>query len=675
MALSVAPEPVLEGASIKPSSSPNRPHGLRLRALVIGVPLVIGICLLSVYANMIVKSVQVGSLQIAPPAVVALLLLILANRGLMKLTRRDFLNATDLVVIYGMATVGVLVSTRGLIEKLIPPLAYLPYYATSTNKLHSLITQNLPAWALPFSPAIAVGNIPEPIRQYFESAPDVAVPWSFWVGPVCAWFSLIALTIWVFACLATILRRQWMDHEQLRFPLTILPLSMIRDEAEGQPFFRNKLMWLGFAISSFVFLVNGLHANFPDWPQFILRLPLNSLFSERPLNAMGPITLYVSFATLGLAYFLPTDFLFSVWIFFLITRYQDALTVQLGGLPTPIGTHDARLWNSFQAAGAYVVLVLAQFRIGWPYYKQVWKTVWSRGSTPGTLDDRDELMSYRLAVLGVLVGFGGIVLWLTLAGMNPLLAAVQMGIYIFVVAMIMTRAVSEGGWIQTETSFLPSHLIGMVTPLHSLGAGSLTLTAFTNTMFYRDMRGVLFSPFLDFLKLAKETNTRFRALAWPLFIAVLVSFITAASFFIYLGYAHGALSFYQNPNNNAKNMINRAAADIAGDGWVADATAYGGFAVGVAATIFMLFMRSRFDWFPLNPLAYALIPSWSGFVLWFSFFLAWLVKVTILRFGGVGPYRQLAPLMIGLVLGEFTMQVFWVLVTMIGNGWSAPAFS
>src|SRR5690606_16027742 len=117
-----------------------------------------------------------------------------------------------------------------------------------------------------------------------------------------------------------------------------------------------------------------------------------------------------------------------------------------------------------------------------------------------------------------------------------------------------------------------------------------------------------------------------------------------------------------------------AASDIQGSGWQADSTAYGGFAVGVVATILMIFMRSRFDWFPLNPLAYAIVPSWSGFVLWFSFFLAWAIKVLILRFGGVGPYRKFAPLMIGLVLGEFTMQVFWVLVVMLGNGWSAPAF-
>jgi len=93
--------------------------------------------------------------------------------------------------------------------------------------------------------------------------------------------------------------------------------------------------------------------------------------------------------------------------------------------------------------------------------------------------------------------------------------------------------------------------------------------------------------------------------------------------------------------------------------------------VGVVATLWMIFMRSRFDWFPLNPLAYAIVPSYAGFALWFSFFIAWLVKGSILKFGGIQTYRRLAPLMIGIALGDFAMQVFWTLVVIVSHG-SAP---
>lgn len=79
----------------------------------------------------------------------------------------------------------------------------------------------------------------------------------------------------------------------------------------------------------------------------------------------------------------------------------------LGAMPVGMGTHaNSTIWTGYQAAGAYIVLVLAQLRIGWPYFRQVWQTAFGRHKT---LDDRDELMSYRAASLGLAISFVGIV--------------------------------------------------------------------------------------------------------------------------------------------------------------------------------------------------------------------------------------------------------------------------
>ena len=102
-----------------PRSEP--PSWPRARAFAVALPLLIGICFLSVYADMVAKEVQFGVLQLAPPALVVLFFLALANRWLGR-----WLSAADLVVVYAMLLVGVMVSTRGVIEKLIPPLAYSP---------------------------------------------------------------------------------------------------------------------------------------------------------------------------------------------------------------------------------------------------------------------------------------------------------------------------------------------------------------------------------------------------------------------------------------------------------------------------------------------------------------------------------------------------------------------
>ena len=658
------------------SATPLEPPRVRARTFLIGLPLVVALCALSVYADMVSKIVQFGVLQIAPPAVVALLAFALLNRGLVKWAKIKLLNPAELIVIYAMCLVGVMVSTRGIIEKLVPPLAYLPYFATRENKLAETVSQYMPAWAMPFTPANAVGNASPAITGFWEGNGGI-VPWATWLGPLVAWGALWACVVWCFLCLATLLRKQWMDNEQLRFPLTALPLALAKDEIEGQPFFSNPMMWAGAAFAFVVFGINGLSANFPDVPHIVTNLNLGPYFSERPWNAMDYTPLYFSLAAVGFAYFLPTDLLFSLWFFFVLTRLQDAAAVQMGGLPTGIGTHNARVWTGFQAAGAYLVLVLTWARVGWPSFKVILQSAWlgrrNRAHLGEAGDDSGELFSYRAALSGLVLSFGGIVLWLSLAGLNPWLALAQMGIYIFFVAVVMSRAVSEAGLLMTETSFLPSHLISLVYPLGGMGPHNAAMMGLTNATFARDLRGVLLSPFMDAQKMATEVGLKPRAMRWPLLGSIVLSFGVSCALFLFLHYKDGGLALYGYPKTNAMNMFNQASAIGSGSGFVADATAYGGFAVGIAVTLLLVWSRAQFSWFPLHPLGYALAPTWTMICFWFPFFVAWVIKSGVLKFGGIDTYRKLSPFMLGLILGEFSAAVFWSLGNIL-RGWNAPEF-
>ena len=663
-------------APVEIASPTLAPPRVRARTFVIGIPLIMALCCLSVYADMVSKVVQFGVLQIAPPAVVALLGLALFNRALVKWAKFQLLNPAELIVIYAMGLVSVMVSTRGIIEKLVPPLAYLPYFATRENRLAETVGQWMPAWAMPFSPSAAVGNTSPAMRDFWDGNGGV-VPWETWIGPLVAWGALWACVVWCFLCLATLLRKQWMDNEQLRFPLTALPLAMAQDTTEGEPFFSNPMMWAG-AIFAFLFFgVNGLAANFPDVPKLVTDVNLGPYFSERPWNALDYTHMYISLAAIGFAYFLPTDLLFSLWFFFVVARLQDAAAVQLGGVPTSIGTHNARIWTGFQAAGAYLVLVATWARVGWPQFKVILQSAWlgrhKRAHLGEAGDDSGELFSYRSAVIGLILSFGGIVLWLSLAGLNPWLALAQMGIYIFFVAVVMSRAVSEAGLLMTETSFLPQHLIALVYPLGNMGPHNAAMLGLTNAAFARDLRGVLLSPFMDTQKMAVEVGLKPRQMRWPLVGSIILSFGVACAFFLFLSYKNGSLSLYGYPQWNAANMFNTAAAVGADSGFKPDATSYGGLAVGIVVTSLMVWARAQFSWFPFHPLGYALAPTWTMICFWFPFLIAWIIKSNVLRFGGIDTYRKLAPFMLGLILGEFSSAVFWSLGNM-ARGWNTPDF-
>jgi hypothetical protein len=648
----------------------SHPHP---RAFLIALPLLVGICFVAVYADMVSKTIQFGVLQIAPPAIAALFALSLLNRGISRLQGRDFLSRADLLVIYVMLLVGVMISTRGAVEKVIPPLAYLPYYSNDANSLNARITQHLPDWAFPFTPSAAL-KLPGNLKQYYEGVrPGETFSLTEWVGPLCAWFALIACVVWLLVCLATLLRRRWVEEERLSFPLTRLPLAILNDEVEHQPFLRSKTLWLGFAIPVVVFGLNGLSANVPSIPGITLDYNLSQHFTERPWSQMDGIRFWTSLAAIGFAYFLPNDLLFSLWFFFLVTRAQDVLTVVLGGEPQSIVTHNARIFTGYQAAGAYLVLVAAQIRLAWPYLRQAWGMAFG-ASRRLDLEGGGEMISYRAAFIGLIASFAAIVLWLTLAGMSPALAALQMGIYLFIIVLIMARSVSEAGLLMTETSFLPSHLIRLVEPLPLLGAQNLSLLALTDTVFTRDLRGVLLSPILDAQKMAYEIGMRPRALLLPLILAVTLGFVVAGYFFLLFSYHLGHLNLYTYPNANAGNMYNQAASVINGAYRPPTATAYGGLGLGIVVTSLLVLLRTRLPWFPLNPLGYAIAPTWTMYVFAWPFFIAWVLKTLVNRYGGITLYRRLAPFMVGMILGEFTMAVFWAMMSTPRIGFNAPLF-
>jgi hypothetical protein len=165
------------------------------------------------------------------------------------------------------------------------------------------------------------------------------------------------------------------------FPPHATALAILNNEVEGEPFFRNRTMWLGFLVPVIVFGFNGLAANFPTIPTITLDFNVSPLFTQRPLNQMDGLRLWTSLAAVGFAYFLPNDLLFSLWFFFLFTRVQDVVAVVFGGPAENIGTHNARIFTGYQAAGAYLVLIVAQIRIAWPYLRQAWATAFG-GTRP-----------------------------------------------------------------------------------------------------------------------------------------------------------------------------------------------------------------------------------------------------------------------------------------------------
>ncbi len=87
---------------------------------------------------------------------------------------------------------------------------------------------------------------------------------------------------------------------------------------------------------------------------------------------------------------------------------------------------------------------------------------------------------------------------------------------------------------------------------------------------------------------------------------------------------------------------------------------------GVLFAIALMLMRMKFLWWPFHPAAYAAASgSWAINYIWFSLFFAWIVKLLLLKFGGVHIYQKATPFFLGLILGQFVVGSIWPILGII----------
>lgn len=642
-----------------------RRSALTPAALVVGLACVALTCVVVCFAELVVARIQIGFLQL-PPVVVGILVLLLAGQaGLKRLSPRLRLQPHELATVYMMMLLAAMVSSRGLLQKLIPLLVVPNYDATPANGWQRLFFPYIKRFAVPFDPS---GGPKQPVAaRFFDGLrPGEQLPWAAWVGPLAAWGALVAMVFAAYLCLAVLLRRQWVDNEKLAFPLVQLPLEMVRSSAPGESFMRNRATWLGFAIPALVFGFNGLHQWYPSVPEFTTDVDLNRYLVAPPWNALLFFHIYVSFAAIGFFYLLPTDLLFSLWLFFLLTRAADVLSAVYGYQPEIMPMYGCRLFIGYQIIGCYLVLVGYMIWSARPHLARVWRAAVGRGDG----SDSRELLSYRTAFWGLLLCLLGSSLWLVMIGMAFWLALFELSVLLFVVALVMARSTSESGMLMTETSFRPIDIYRMIGDVRLLGGANVTALAFLDALWMRDQRGLVLTGFLDSMRLADGVRVRRRSLLGVFALALVAAVGIGGYLHVLLPYRLGAVQMYGyvyrgNPVwsfTDAATVLTGARPPLP---WIATLN----FLIGIGVTVAIAALRARLLWFPLHPLGYALCGSWTMMVFWFPCLVAWLLKIVMLRYGGMRLYARARPLFLGMVLGEFTMAVLWTVPSLF---WRTP---
>lgn len=197
-----------QGFSIQPSKCRNEDVrdgrgtvGVRLRAYLVGIIAVVGVCLIVAFSELIasrggsIDAILLGATHMPPGAICVLIVVLLANALVRRISRRLGLSSSELAVIYFMLVSAALISSFGLMTQLLPNLIGINYFANPQDRLwSSLFYKHIPSWLVPWDP-----EDPErqwvSVRFYEGLRVGERVLWGLWIKPLAAWL------VFAFLCL------------------------------------------------------------------------------------------------------------------------------------------------------------------------------------------------------------------------------------------------------------------------------------------------------------------------------------------------------------------------------------------------------------------------------------------------------------------------------------------
>jgi len=616
-------------------------NGLTKKSVIIGIILV----LVNVYwitaGNEIWNTVQLTIASLFFNAVFTLFILSLLNLALFKISPKLSLSRTEMLVIYVMVVMTSTISGHTMMSFLMGGLGHSFWYASPENEWSELFLHNIPDWF-----TVSDRNV---LKGYFEGESSIYLSENLraWLIPVITW-SMVIIVLWfVLICINILLKYQWTQRERLSYPIVRLPLEITKEPGR---FFKNRLLWIGFAIAGGTNIVNGLHYLYPSVPNIPVRIhQIGHLFREKPWNAIGSWT-HVSFYpfVIGLAYFMPIDLSFSCWFFYIFGKIQAVVASALGW---------GDIYYFEQSIGAWISIGIVALWLGRSHFKRVIKEMFVKSNKQ---DDSDQSITYRQAGIGIVVGMAFLTIFCFQAGMSLFIIALFWILY-FAIAIGITRVRAElGPPVHTIIYTDPGRIMVTALGTRNIGSTNMTIISFLYAL-NRCNRAHPMPSQLEALKLGEESKGNNRSMLLAMMLAIIIGIFATFWIHLHLMYNYGASVHGVTYGGETFRRL---------QSWLVypretNYTELGFMGGGFFFTIFLMWMKSRFIWWPFHPAGYVLTTGEGMVYSWFAVFISWALKATILKYGGVKAYRKAMPFFLGLILGEYIIACIWSILGII----------
>lgn len=636
-----------EGGNISELQPENEGKHISFKAIVFSL---IVITLLSVFIQYAELTQKVNSIDTAMMPSMAGMLGIFLAVAVGAIYRKVKFKSEELAVVYVMVTVGGLFASLGLVGFSVGNIGSLSALALDIPEFYQPILDR-------FSSLVVVKGEDEALAFLLGGADRV--PWEKWILPLIVWTVFWSVLFFFFLCIVTLVRRHWVTQERLTFPLVQPPLAVIREiSGDGAgSLFCDRLFLLGMILPilySGLLILRGYFPVIPAPPEFI---DLSPYFTEPPLDAINewpPLRIFVNPLVIGIGYLISLELSFSLWFFYLLVNKVYAVI-----LKAVTGT--TIYLNIRYDMGRGIFMAISVFLL-WIVRNNIKNVFFHAFTKRGSSDDSDEPLPYRVAAWGLV----GSIIFVCLFCVFMLNMS-WVGFVPFLIIFILTgigfaRLRAEAGYpfSQPHMEFTGVWLI------RGLGQDLLgDINTYSMSVMFKPMETGYFGSVpalaLEAYQIGDAVGIKRRCMTKAVVIAFLVAIVVGYIAALPIIYEHGLYNL--STHHRVHALDSYAHRNIVPEHlyvW----TSYG---IGIILGVFMMIMRTAFVWWPFHPLGLAIASnSWMA-NFWSSFFIAWLAKWLIQRYGGYGTVRKVRPFFLGLILGQVGISTLGAVIGIIVN--------
>ena len=614
--------------------------------------------------------------------------MIVINPLLGRLGRRWALRPAEVGFAMMLLMVSCSIPGRGLMEQFTEALGMPAHW----NRMESWMRKNrlleyVPPFMLPaggqYDDRVTEGFLTGGLGRPGRPIGLDRVPWDKWRTPLLAWCPLIFLTTAASICLGLIVHRQWSSHERLQYPIAQFTRSLIEAGTSasanrtGPPrwwgdLFRNKLFWVGLGIVLAIRIINGLNVWYPE---NMIQIPMT--YDLSPLRQIWP-TVAKTFTiahllrpqiypiVIAFCFFLSSEISLTLGLS-LVLYAPIAVTLIVRGVDTSTDYEIGGI-EGWQRAGSYVALGIALFYIGRRYYIDVLKQAITFRPQPG-------VESYAAwACRFLLLTTAAIITVVACMGLDwPI--AIMTVLLMMLTFLCVSRISAETGLFFIQPGWQPYGFILALLGPFALGPQALILSAMVCSVLCIDQSMAVMPYFTNGLKVCGDLRVGAGRSGWSGMGVFVIGVCVAVPVVLWANYNYGVpqrgynwwYAYYRIPtvpfraadpmvtnlklSNRLEESQNLTPLERLANIQPAPRFVWSAGA-GFAAVLLFMFLRLRFTWWPLHPVMFLVWTTWPIQMFGASFFLGWILKTVVTRFGGTRLYRQCKPMMIGVVAAE-----------------------